>query len=412
MSRPPGPRGWATGAGSGSAAERWPRPAPLPAHAAAGMPVSRTGGRLAARGQVVVGRRFGLGRSRARRGERRRWDGAGRSRGGLGGRRGGRGGRRGGRRSRGGRGRRGIRHRGRRHPTDVEATLEPVEARGVAGLTGGTGQQDAGRDELELEAGRGGAGHLGEPGVDDVGGPGERPGAERGRLEPHPLELVLGHVPQHLAGAVGQGRHDDEVAQPLEEVLDEAPRVEAGLDHLVDGAEDGCRVAGGEGVDGGVEQLAVGEAEQGRGRLVGEALGAGPRDELVEHRQRVTHRTATRAHDERQHARGHRDALLDAELLHVGLQPGRGDEPERVVVGARADGADDLLGLGGGEDELHVLGRLLDDLEQRVEALRRHHVRLVDDVDLVAALGRARRTPVRAGHGRRRHRRGSRRRSR
>ena len=75
--------------------------------------------------------------------------------------------------------------------------------------------------------------------------------------------------------------------------------------------------------------------------------------------------------------------------LHVGRQLGRRDEPERVVVRARADGADDLLGLGRREDELHVLRRLLDDLEQRVEALRRHHVRLVDDVDLEAALRRA-----------------------
>ncbi len=46
--------------------------------------------------------------------------------------------------------------------------------------------------------------------------------------------------------------------------------------------------------------------------------------------------------------------------------------------------ADDLLGLGGREDELDVLGRLLDELQQRVEALRRHHVRLVEDEDLEA----------------------------
>ena len=58
------------------------------------------------------------------------------------------------------------------------------------------------------------------------------------------------------------------------------------------------------------------------------------------------------------------------------------------MVGARADGRDDLLGLGGREDEAQVLRRLLDELEQRVEALRRDHVGLVDDVDLVAALDR------------------------
>ena len=59
------------------------------------------------------------------------------------------------------------------------------------------------------------------------------------------------------------------------------------------------------------------------------------------------------------------------------------------MVGPTTDRADDLLRLGRREDELHVLRRLLDDLEQGVEALRRDHVRLVDDVDLVAALGRA-----------------------
>src|SRR5690606_25139456 len=51
---------------------------------------------------------------------------------------------------------------------------------------------------------------------------------------------------------------------------------------------------------------------------------------------------------------------------------------------ARADRADDLVRLGRREDELHVLGRLLDDLEQRVEALRGHHVGLVEDEHLEA----------------------------
>src|SRR3712207_8476404 len=43
------------------------------------------------------------------------------------------------------------------------------------------------------------------------------------------------------------------------------------------------------------------------------------------------------------------------------------DQPERVVVGAGLDRAEDLLRLGGREDELHVLRGLLDQLEQRSE---------------------------------------------
>src|SRR5260370_3352133 len=49
------------------------------------------------------------------------------------------------------------------------------------------------------------------------------------------------------------------------------------------------------------------------------------------------------------------------------------------------DRRDDLLGLRRGEDELQVRRRLLDELEQGVEALPGHHVRLVHDVDLEAA---------------------------
>ncbi len=54
----------------------------------------------------------------------------------------------------------------------------------------------------------------------------------------------------------------------------------------------------------------------------------------------------------------------------------------------RPDRPDDLLGLGRREDEFQMLRRLLDHLEQRVEARRRDHVGLVDDVDLVPAAGR------------------------
>ena len=57
-------------------------------------------------------------------------------------------------------------------------------------------------------------------------------------------------------------------------------------------------------------------------------------------------------------------------------------------MGTRADGGEHLVRISGGEDEAQVRRRLLDQFEQRVEALRRDHVGLVDDVDLVARLGR------------------------
>src|SRR5262245_65946262 len=55
---------------------------------------------------------------------------------------------------------------------------------------------------------------------------------------------------------------------------------------------------------------------------------------------------------------------------------------------ARADRADDLVRLGGREDELQMGRRFLDYLQQGVEARRADHVRFVDDVDLEAAARR------------------------
>ncbi len=198
---------------------------------------------------------------------------------------------------------------GARHPAHLETALETIEAGGIPLLPGGGRQQDAGADELELESRRGGAGHLGEPGVDDVGCARQGPGTERRLLHAHPLELVLGRATQHLGRALLHGRDDDEVSKALEEVLDEPPRVVTGLDDPVDLAEGRGPVGSGEGVDGRVEQLPVGEAEQRDGTVIGEALGAGAGDELVEHRQGVTHRPATGPRDEGEHTRRDRDAL-------------------------------------------------------------------------------------------------------
>ena len=57
------------------------------------------------------------------------------------------------------------------------------------------------------------------------------------------------------------------------------------------------------------------------------------------------------------------------------------------MVGARTNGADHLVWLGGGEDEHHMLRRLLHDFQQRVEALRRDHVGFVENENLVAVAG-------------------------
>ncbi len=263
--------------------------------------------------------------------------------------------------------------------------------RGGALRDAGVGEH-AGDEELELQTRRGGPGHLVERGDHEVGRPREAMHAEGGGLSCHALELVVGDAAQNGRGPRAGGGHDDQIAQALEQVVDEAARVLTGLHDTVDRGERPSPVSGGERVDDLVEELGVRVAQQRDGSLVAhEHVALGIRvaagDELVEQRQRVAGRPSPGADDERQHSRFDADALALAELLHV-LEHGRGrDEAERIVMGARADGAEHLLGLGGREDELHVRGGLFDELQQGVEPLLGDHVRLIEDEDLEAVAG-------------------------
>ncbi|MGX1270974.1 hypothetical protein RKD18_004168 [Streptomyces phaeoluteigriseus] len=281
-------------------------------------------------------------------------------------------------------------HAGRgRSRGEVHPALDPVQAGHDRALVAvGGREQYAGADQLELEARRVGPAHLGEALVDEVGGAAQLGGAEDARLGLHPLDDVGGGVDQPLLRGVRDGGEDDEVPQPLQQVGDEPPRVVAPLDDPVHDLEGGGPVTGGERIDDGVEQRAVRVPEEGGRHGVCHTGLARAREELVHDGHGVTHGAGAGAHDERQDSLLDRDVLLLAHLAEVLPQRARRHEPEGVVVGPGPDGADDLLGLGGGEDELQVLRRLLDDLEQRVETGRRDHVGLVDDVDLVTAARR------------------------
>ena len=69
----------------------------------------------------------------------------------------------------------------------------------------------------------------------------------------HALELVVRGIRQDVARAITGDRDDEEVAQTLQEVLDEASRIVAGLDHAFNDAEGRGAVATRESVDGFVQ---------------------------------------------------------------------------------------------------------------------------------------------------------------
>lgn len=114
----------------------------------------------------------------------------------------------------------------------------------------GRGHENAPHQELQLQAGRGGPRHGAQGFVGQVGGARQPVGTPVLCLALHAFELVRGRVCEDVARAVPGDRDDEEVAQTLQEVLNEAARVVAGLDHALDDAEGRSAVATRESVDG------------------------------------------------------------------------------------------------------------------------------------------------------------------
>ena len=79
------------------------------------------------------------------------------------------------------------------------------------------------------------------------------------------------------------------------------------------------------------------------------------------------------------------DAFLLSHHLEVGDGVGYGHALEVVNLASTQDGRQDLVLLGGGEDEDHVRWRLLQGLEKGIEGGGTQHVDLVDDEHLVFA---------------------------
>ena len=109
------------------------------------------------------------------------------------------------------------------------------------------------------------------------------------------------------------------------------------------------------------------------------------RRSLVEDAQRVAHAAVGLLGNDGQRLVLILDALLLGHVLQVGHGVLHRHALEVVNLAAAQDGGQDLVLLGGGEDEDDVCRRLLQRLEEGVEGGRREHVHLVDDKHLVAS---------------------------
>ena len=112
-------------------------------------------------------------------------------------------------------------------------------------------------------------------------------------------------------------------------------------------------------------------------------------DRLIEQRQRVAHRAFRRARDHGQRLVLDLDALEIADLRRWRGEQAGVDAAQIEALAARAHGDRHLVDLRRREDELHMLRRLFQRLQQAVEGGLGEHVHFVDDIDLDARHHRA-----------------------
>ena len=191
---------------------------------------------------------------------------------------------------------------------------------------------------------------------------------------PDPLPILLGNVGR------ASRRDDQETAQKDRQLLQDVARIRAALDEAVEVGDGGGPVPRGDCRVRALEEVPVDEAEDLDAlRLVD--LASRDRGGLVEQRQGVPEASLRRRREQPQRSRGRRDLLRLRDLLELRGDLLDGQRAEGEPLAARDDRRRDLVELGRGEDELGVLRRLLERLEQRVEGLVGQHVNFVDDRD-------------------------------
>ena len=198
----------------------------------------------------------------------------------------------------------------------------------------------------------------------------------------HAFELIIGNAVDGVASRIARDREDDEVAESLQQVFGEALGIVTGFDDVVNDPEQCRAVDARHCADRIIKQPRRGVAQQLGCALVADLAVDGTGHELIEHGKRVAHRSPAGTHDEWHYALVDLDVLGLAQVVEVGRELLGRNQAERVVMSARANRADDLFRFGRREDELHMRGRLFDDLQQGVEPLRRDHVGLIKDEDL------------------------------
>ncbi len=106
-------------------------------------------------------------------------------------------------------------------------------------------QQHLSANEFENQTRSGRTAHLGQAIGHDVRVTNQRAGADMRRLITHSSELIFREFAQNVIGAVFHSVDDDEIAQPLEEILCESTWVVTRFNNAIDGLKKSRGIARG-----------------------------------------------------------------------------------------------------------------------------------------------------------------------
>ena len=202
----------------------------------------------------------------------------------------------------------------------------------------------------------------------------------RQRLQARGVRIVRGQRLGYLLKQCQAVQQRDQLAQQRFEI-----RCQRG--HALDLCQDTRPVSRGQRIEQVQGQIARQGPEHGaHARLLDPPAAEG--DRLIEQTQAVAHAPVGPAGQQ-----GQRGGLKHETFgLQDMLKPGTdllGQEASQIQLQTAREHRDrDLLRVGGREQELHMRRRLLQGLQQGVEAVVGEHVHLVDQIDLVACTGR------------------------
>ena len=149
----------------------------------------------------------------------------------------------------------------------------------------------------------------------------------------------------------------------FEQVLDDDERIGAALVELGEERQSSSNLPFHQELEEVQGLRAVGKAEH-ETDLFGHRRAGTMGDRLVEEREAVAHRAVGCARDEPDRLRGHERTLGRRDLAKVCCEDRLIDAAQVEALAAREDGDRHLADLGRGEDELHMLGRLLERLRE------------------------------------------------